>query len=147
MLEGHDISRLRCELAAELAAPRPVLEALVQPRGLLHRSNVRPGLVVAWTVSTMHCIEDAQSRAPRRVQDLQHMRDAVVGFGNLLYAIPELSALGDEVVVRVDHEKCGDRLLVRQCAHDSVSSLTGHIGRYASSVVSARSTLARRFNA
>src|SRR5262250_2201281 len=104
MLEGNDISWLRSEFAAELAAPGPVLEAFVQPRGLLHRCDVRPGLIVTGTVSVMHCIEHAQSRAPRRTQDLQHMRNAVVGFGDLLHAIPELSALGNEVVVRVDHE-------------------------------------------
>src|SRR5262245_63878149 len=112
MLKGNNISWLRCEFTAELAAPRPELEGPVQPRGFLHRRDVLPELVVTWTVSMMQCIEHAQARVPRRVQDLQHMRDAVVGFGNLLNAIPKLPALGDEVVVRVDHEKRGDRLLV-----------------------------------
>src|SRR5215471_10635807 len=125
MLEGHDISWLRFEFSAELAAPRPVLEGLAQPRGLLHRRDVLPGLVVTGTVATMRRVEDAYSRAPRRIQNLQHMRDAVVRFGDLLHAVPKLSALGDEVVVRVDHEKRRDRPFVRQDAHDASSSLSG----------------------
>jgi hypothetical protein len=53
MLKGHDVARLRCEFAAELAASRAVFEGLMQPRGLLRGSNVLPGLVVAWAVSMM----------------------------------------------------------------------------------------------
>src|SRR4249920_489294 len=115
MLEGNNISWLWFEFGAELTAPRTVLEGLVQPRRLLHRRDVLPRLVVTWTVSMMQCIEHAQSRLPRRIQDLQHMRDAVVGFGDRLQAVPKLPALGDEVVVRVDDEKRSDCLLVRQC--------------------------------
>jgi hypothetical protein len=35
MLEGHDVARVRRELAADLAPPRAVCEALSQPRCLL----------------------------------------------------------------------------------------------------------------
>src|SRR5262245_553884 len=98
MLEGHDISWLRFEFGADLAAPRSVLERLVQPRGFLHRRDVLPCLVVTWTVSMMQRIKHAQSGVPRRIQHLQHMRDAVVGFSDLLHAIPELPAFGNEVV-------------------------------------------------
>src|SRR5262245_14453648 len=125
MLEGHHISGVRCEFAADLAAPRAVLEGLALPRGLLHWRDVRPGLVVTRTVSMMQRIEHAQSGLARGVQDLHHMRDAVVGFSDRLHAIPKLASLGDEIVVRVDHEKRGDRLLGRQCAHEtSLSWLT-----------------------
>src|SRR5262245_55160378 len=118
MLEGNNISRLRCEFATELATPRPVLEGLVQPCGLLHGRDVFPGLVVTWMVSMMQRVEHAQSRVARRIQDLQHMRDAVVGLGDPLHPIPEFPAFGDEVVVRVDHQQRGDRLLVGQHPHD-----------------------------
>src|SRR5215510_5199494 len=70
MLLGHDIARLRLELAANLATPGAVFEGLMPPGRLLDRRNVLPGLVVAWTVTTMQRIEDAQRRLPRRMQDL-----------------------------------------------------------------------------
>src|SRR5215472_708688 len=92
MLERNNISWLWFEFGAELAAPLPVFEALVHPRGLLHRRDVLPGLVVTRTVSMMDRIEHAQSCVPRRPQDPPHMRDAVVGLGDLLHAIPKLSA-------------------------------------------------------
>src|SRR5262245_7769034 len=101
MLEGHNIARMRYEFAADFAAPRSVLEGLVQPRGLLNGRDVLPGLVITRTVSVMQRIEHAQSALPRRVQDLHHMRDAVVRFSDRLHAIPQLATLGDEVVVRV----------------------------------------------
>jgi hypothetical protein len=40
MLEGHDFARLRLELAADLATPRAVFEALAQPRCLLEGRDV-----------------------------------------------------------------------------------------------------------
>jgi hypothetical protein len=69
MLEGHDIGRLRLELAADLATPRAVFEALVHPRCLLNWRNVLPKLVVGRTVSMMQRIENVKPRLPRRVQD------------------------------------------------------------------------------
>src|SRR5262245_3763965 len=39
MLEGHDVAHLRCELAADLATPGPVLEGLMRPGCLLDGSN------------------------------------------------------------------------------------------------------------
>ena len=88
MLEGYDVTRLRFELAAHLAAPRAVFKALVHPRCLLNRRNVLPGLVVAWAVSMMQRIENAKPRFPRCIQDLQHMRNAMICFSNSLQAIP-----------------------------------------------------------
>ena len=72
MLQGDDFSRLRLELAADLAAPRAVLEGLMQPGRLLDRRNVLPSFVVAGTVATMQRIEYAKSRLARRIQHL-HM--------------------------------------------------------------------------
>src|SRR5262245_53077104 len=88
MLEGHDIARLRLEFAADLATPRAVFKGLSQPSCLLNRSNILPGLVVAWTVSMMQRIENAKPRLPRGIQDLQHMRNAIICFCNSLHAIP-----------------------------------------------------------
>src|SRR5262245_1427169 len=88
MLEGDDIAWLRFEFAADLATPRAVFEGLTRPRCLLDRRDVFPGLVVAGTVSTMQRIEDAQLRLPRRMQDLQHMRNTIICFCNTLHAIP-----------------------------------------------------------
>src|SRR6266403_3304669 len=71
-----------------LATPRAVFEGLSLPPRLLDRRNVLPGLVVARTISMMQCIEDPKLRLPRRIQDLQHMRDAVIRFCNSPNAVP-----------------------------------------------------------
>src|SRR5262245_47629222 len=88
MLEGHDVARLRCEFTADLGAPRPVSEGLMRPSRLLNRSNVLPGLVVAWTVAMMQRIENANFRTARSAQDLQHIRRTTICFGHPPQAIP-----------------------------------------------------------
>jgi hypothetical protein len=65
----------------------------------------------------MHGVEDAKLGLSRGIQDLQHVGHAVVGFGNRFDAGPDLAALGDEVVVRIDHQKGGDVLVVSFCRH------------------------------
>ena len=42
------------------------------------------------------------------------MRNTLVDFGNSLQAIPYFAALGNEVVVWIDHEKCGDLFIKLQ---------------------------------
>src|SRR5262249_47993446 len=88
MLEGHDVARLRRQFAADLSAPRPVFEGLMRPSCLLNRSNVLPGLVVAWTVAMMQRIENANFRPARSIQDLQHIRRTTICFGHPPQAIP-----------------------------------------------------------
>src|SRR5215475_7201200 len=88
MLKGHDVARLRCEFTADLATPRPVFEGLMRPSCLLNRSNVLPGLVVAWTIAMMQRIEDANFCLPRSIQDLQHIRHTTICFGHTTQAIP-----------------------------------------------------------
>src|SRR5262249_42061640 len=88
MLEGHDVAPSRCELAADLATPGPVLEGLMRPGRLLDGSKVLPGLVVARTVPMMQRIENAQPRLPRCIQDLQHVRNTIIRFGDRLQAVP-----------------------------------------------------------
>src|SRR6516225_1974088 len=88
VLQGHDVAHLRCELAADLATPGPVLEGLMRPGCLLDGSNVLPGLVVALTVSMMQRIENAQPRLPRSIQDLQHVRNTIIRFCDSLQAVP-----------------------------------------------------------
>src|SRR5215471_3762921 len=117
MLEGHDLARLRREFAADLAAPRPVFEASVPPGRPLDRRDVLPGLVVAGAVAMMHRVEDAKPRRPRRLQYLRHMRNTTICFGNSLHAAPELAALGDEIVIRIDHQKCDAILVIGHGCH------------------------------
>src|SRR5262252_9770084 len=71
MLERHDVARLRYELSADLATPRPVFEGLARPGCLLDGRDVLPSLVVAWTVAMMQRIENANFRTARSIQDLQ----------------------------------------------------------------------------
>src|SRR4029077_14406097 len=117
VLEGHDVARLRCELAADLTAPRAELEGPSRPRSLLNGRNVFPGLVVASSVTTMERVEHAYLRLPRCVQDRQHIGDTVVGLRYTLEAVPHLTSLRDEVVVGVDHEKRRDLLVALHCIH------------------------------
>src|SRR5215470_1282387 len=112
MLKGHDVTWLRGEFAADLTAPRAVFEGLVCPGCLLHWRNVLPRLVVAGTVLMMQGIENTDVRLARRCEHLHHMRHTLVRFRNTLYAIPEFAALGHEVVVGINHQKCGDALVV-----------------------------------
>ena len=90
MLKGHDIVRLRCEFAADLAAPRGLFECPSRPRCLLNWRNVLPALVVAWTVSMMQRIENMKLSLSRRIQDLQHMRNTIICFCNSPNAVPSL---------------------------------------------------------
>src|SRR5262245_60492522 len=91
-LGGDDLARLGLELGTDLAAPGAVLEALVLPRCLLNGGNVFPSLVVSRPVSTVRHIEDAKLRLARRVQNLQHMWNAVIRFGNSANAVPYLAS-------------------------------------------------------
>src|SRR5262249_969031 len=70
--------------------PCAVFEGLVHPRCLLNGRNVLPGLIVAWTVSMMQCIEDPKLRLSRSIEDLHHMRNTLIGFSDALHAIPSL---------------------------------------------------------
>src|SRR4029453_12804958 len=110
MLRGNHLAWLRLELGTDLATPGAVFEALVHPRCLLNGCNVLPSLVVARPESMMQCIEDPKLRLPRGIQDLQHMRNAVICFCNSPNAVPYLASLGNEVVVRIDHQKCSELL-------------------------------------
>jgi len=69
----------------------------------------------------MHGIEDPKLRLARRIQNFQHVGDAVVGFGDSFDAGPDLAALGDEVVIGIYHEKRGDALVVCRGIHGSRS--------------------------
>jgi hypothetical protein len=63
----------------------------------------------------MQRIEDSNARSSRGIEDV--VWDAFVGLGNTLQAIPYFSALGNEVVVRVDHDEACDVLLVSHIGH------------------------------
>src|SRR5262249_11194229 len=97
MLRGDNVAWLRRELGADLTAPCAVFEALVSPCRPLNRRNVFPSLVVARTVAMMHGVEDPEVGRPRGMQDLQHMRNAVIRFGNGPDAAPYIAAFRDEV--------------------------------------------------
>jgi len=65
----------------------------------------------------MQRIKDAYVRLSRRIEDLHHMGNTLVRFSNILQAIPDFTALGNEVVVRIDDEKCGDLFIIFQIFH------------------------------
>jgi hypothetical protein len=65
----------------------------------------------------MQCVEYPDARLSRRIQDLQHMRNTVVGFSDTLQTIPYFAALGNEIVIWIDHQKRSDLLLICHVAH------------------------------
>ena len=65
----------------------------------------------------MHCVEGMKLRPARRVQNFEHIWNAMVYFGDCLHAIPEFTALGNEVVVRIDDDKCSRLFVERQICH------------------------------
>src|SRR5215467_2324435 len=112
MLSSDDFAGLGLELGTDLATPGAVFESLMRPSCFLDRRDVPPGLVVAWTVAMMQRIEDAQFRFPRGTQHIQHMRNAAIRFCNSLQPMPHFAALGNEVVIRIDHQKRGDVFVI-----------------------------------
>ncbi len=120
MLRGDNLARLGLEPGTDLATPGAVLEGLAHPCRSLDGSNILPGLVVAGTVAMMQCIEDAQLRLPRGFENLQHMRNTIIGFRDSPNAVPDLAPFGDEVVVGIEHQKAGDLLFVCHLCHSSL---------------------------
>src|SRR5262249_21467590 len=112
MLLGNDITGLRLEFAADPATPCAVFKGSMRPGRPLHRGHVLPILVITRTVSMMHCIEDTNLRLARSIQNLPHMRNTIVCFRHVLDTIPDLSALGDEIIVGIDDKKGSDLLFV-----------------------------------
>jgi hypothetical protein len=84
------------------------------PCRLLYGRNVFPSLVVARTVTTMQSIEDPKLRLPRRVQDLQHMRNAVISLLQQPECGPVFCRLRNEIVIGIDHQKRSELSAVRQ---------------------------------
>lgn len=117
MLLGHDLTWARCEFRADLATPRAIFKGFSRPRCLLNWRSVLPSLVVAWPVSAMQRIEYAQLRLSRRLEDLHHMRNTPVRFGNTLQTIPYFATLGNKIIVRIDDEKRGDLFVVSKTVH------------------------------
>src|SRR5215471_18140739 len=117
MLKGHDLARLSRKFSGDLTTPRPVFERLMRPSCLLNGRDVLPGLVVSGTVPMMQRIEDAKPCVPRRNQDLQHVRHAIIRLCNSLKELPNLATLGYEIVIRIDHEKPRNRFAVGHFRH------------------------------
>src|SRR5262249_26957628 len=67
----------------------------------------------------MQRIEDAKPRLSRRIQNLQHMGNTTICFCDSLQAIPYLASFGNEIVVRIDDEKCSDLFVKLQLCHCS----------------------------
>jgi hypothetical protein len=52
------------------------------------------------------------------------VRNAVVGFCHTPQALPDLAALGNEILIGVDHQQCRDLPVVFHCVHDPYSVKT-----------------------
>src|SRR5262249_16239009 len=108
----------------DLTTPGPVLERLRRPGGLLYGRDVLPRLVVARTVPSVQRVEDAEPRLPRRLQNLQHVLNAVIGFRDRADPSPAFAALGNKIVIRVDQqERHGVRIMYIVSHHGATASL------------------------
>ena len=54
----------------------------------------------------MQRIEHMKVGPSRGIENLQHVRNTTICFGNSFQAIPYFAALGNEVVIRIDDQKC-----------------------------------------
>jgi hypothetical protein len=108
MLEDHGVTGLGLELLTDLTSPRAVFERLTRPGSLLDGRDILPRLVVAGTVATMQRIENTKFRRARCIQDLEHIGNTIIRFGHSLQVRPEFATFGNEIVVRINDEKCSD---------------------------------------
>src|SRR5262250_3438464 len=92
----------------------------------LRGRGVLPRLVVALPVTTMQCIKNPQACTACSIQDLQHVWDTIVGFGNTFHAIPELASHRDEVVVGIDYKEGADLFIKPQSRHDLSDPASAH---------------------
>ena len=139
MLLGDDVAGLWFEASSELAAPRAVFKRLTLSGSLLNWHNVCPGVVVARTVTTMHRVEDMDACSSGGIEHLLHVGNTIVRFGDRLDAIPDLAALGNEIVVRIDDDHCSDLFVKLQIfqvlnSYAKASSLDKTVGRYSATV-------------
>src|SRR3954454_16130148 len=125
MLLGDHVVRSRLQVRMDLTTPRAVLERLARPCRALNRCDVLPRLVVTGTVPVMHGVAHPYPGSAGRVDELPHVRDAIIGLGNAFEAIPYLATLEDEVVVRIDHQQPRDRRLVAADGHGFPILVTG----------------------
>ena len=77
----------------------------------------------------MHRIEKAETRLSAGFEDLHHMRNTLVPFCNIVYAILYFAALGSEIVMGIHHNKSGNLFLIGQFCH--VSSSQSQLSRKA----------------
>src|SRR5262249_6461640 len=59
---------------------------------------------------------------PRGIQHIQHMRNTAIRFCNSLQAMPYFAALGNEVVIRIDHQERGDIFVICHFSHATSTS-------------------------
>src|SRR5262249_46957828 len=110
---------LGLEFRPDLAAPRAIFAYFVPPIRSLYRRDVLPRLVIASPVHMMKRVEDTQPGPACRCEHFLHVQDAVVGLCDLFHTIPYESALGDEVVVRVNDQEARDLLVKGELSHCS----------------------------
>ena len=65
----------------------------------------------------MHRVEDPDTSLPRGLEDLHHMRNALIPFSDTFYAILYFTACGNEIVIRVDDYQSGDVIFACQLRH------------------------------
>src|SRR5258708_1257927 len=63
----------------------------------------------------MQRVEDAKPRPARDVQNLEHVRNTAVRFGDGFDPIPYLAALRNKIVVGINDKKCRYLFVVGKC--------------------------------
>ena len=118
MLRSDDLSRQGLEPGPKLAAPCALLQmcAVTRPPSewvqRIFQVSKSPG-----RYRVMQSIEDAQVSLTRGMQDLEHVRHAAVRLGHTFQAVPDLTPLGYEIVVGIDHQQRGNLLFKFHFCH------------------------------
>src|SRR3954451_25003185 len=107
----------RNKFGTKLSSPGTVFKSFSMPCRFLSWDNVLPGFVIARAIPMMESVEDAQLRFTGSNQNLMHVRDAPVRFGDILQSIPYLTSFRDKVVIGVDHKERGKFFLIGHVCH------------------------------
>ena len=115
MLLGDDFARLRGRIRGGFRRPTCRIR-----RSFATRLPSESAQCTSRSRNRQGDIDDAAHRKPECPPFAQHpglasYEEHIVGFSNTLQAVPYFAALGDEIVIWIDHKKCSDLLLICHC--------------------------------
>src|SRR5271170_3872788 len=115
----HYFTRKRSKFVAKGASPRTGSEEMTVVTPRLNRCNVLPcvAFILKPSVPVVWCEKHRYAGGTSCLESRKHVRYAVNRFRYFLDLRPQYSALGDEVVERVNYEKARKILFEYRCTH------------------------------